>query len=242
MFSYSYVCKTGGRAHNQDSIAAFERDGSYCFAVCDGLGAYSGSGTASRICADTLRQEFGKEPLSPDGVVRLLQNAHNAINEVKRVTPEMESACTTFAGVFADGEKTVVAHIGDSRVYRFSQGKLASCTSDHSLAQRDVERGKIERKDLGRHKDQNKLTRVLGGKYFIRPDLDVLPAPRKGDVYIICSDGFWEYVSEEFMTEVVNSAQDADGMLRMLEDRLLEEAVPGHDNYSAVIAVAQREE
>lgn len=242
MFSYSFVCKTGGRPHNQDSIAAFMREGCYCFAVCDGLGAYSGSGTASRICADTLRQELGNEPLSPDTVVRLLQSAHNAITEVKRFAEDMESACTTFAGVFADGEQTIIAHIGDSRVYRFSDGKLVSCTSDHSLAQIDVERGKIDRKDLGKHKDQNKLTRVLGGKFFIRPDLDILPAPRKGDVFIICSDGFWEYVSEEFMEQTLSCEQNADGILRTLENRLLEEAVPGHDNYSAVIAVAETED
>ena len=241
MFSYSFVCKTGGRPHNQDSIAAFERDGRYCFAVCDGLGAYSGSGTASRICVDTVKSIFGKEPISEEETVRMLRIAHDAVCEEKLRDLTLGSACTTFAGVFADAEKSVVAHIGDSRVYRFSEGQLVFCTADHSLAQRDVERGKIEREDLGRHKDQNKLTRVLGGKYFVRPDIHLLPAPRLGDVYVICSDGFWEYVPERFMTETVNDVKNAAEILKVLESRLLEEAVPGHDNYSAIVAIAEKE-
>ena len=241
MFSYSFVCKTGGRPHNQDSIAALERGGCYCFAVCDGLGAYSGSGTASRLCVDTVKARLGDEPLSEEGVIRMLRNAHDSICEIKSRDASMEAACTTFAGIFADGEKTVIAHIGDSRVYRFADGVLVSCTADHSVAQRDVERGKIERKDLGKHKDQNKLTRVLGGKYFVRPDIHLLPAPHFGDVYVICSDGFWEYVPETLMTETVRNERDAARKLEILEKRLLEEAVPGHDNYSAIVAIAEKE-
>ena len=140
--------------------------------------------------------------------------------------------------VATDYNTTVISHIGDTRVYLFTGGKLHFQTRDHSLSQISVELGKIPLRDIRSDKDQNKLTRVLGSDYYIPPDCDIYNTPLKpGDAFIICTDGFWEYVYEEEMEEDLASSATPEEALAKMEQRLLARVTKFNDNYSAIVAV-----
>lgn len=237
------LCKQGGREYNQDYVAMTHEGTTACFTVCDGLGSYYGSEIASRLCATGLIEAYEQvkaaEPdrlYLPETSQRLVAAAHNYVVGFKEQNPLLKSSCTTVAAVVTDCKKTVISHIGDTRVYFFYGGKLAKVTHDHSLAQVAADLGQISQRDVRVHKDQNKLTRVLGSDYFIAPDCDVCEAPlNAGDGFILCTDGFWEYVFDEEM-EADFVAFPPDVALGRMEARLLSRVNNYNDNYSAIVA------
>lgn len=234
------ICKRGGREVNQDSVEFSTRGGRLCLVACDGLGAYDGSEDASRIGAHALVSNFElcDDPLGAKPLGDLFKSAHDAIVKSKRDGETDLSSCTTAACLFADEYNAVVGHIGDTRVYLMEKGAPVHRTIDHSVAQMAVERGEIDESDLRFHKDQNKLTRVLGGKYFILPDFFETGRPlSKGDAVLLCTDGWWEYVDVEEVCNDIKSSKTAAEALRKSEKRLLSRAEEDHDNYSAVLAI-----
>lgn len=233
------LCKIGDRSVNQDSVETLLDGNRMCLTVCDGLGAYAGSGKASDLCSAYITRAFAKDrgALTADGVSAYFRGAHDRIMTAKAEDSSLGSSCTTAACLFADDTDTVIAHIGDSRVYTLSFGQVTMRTADHSVAQLAVERGKIDAKEIRFHKHQNKLTRVVGGKFFILPDVFALGRPpRAGDAFLLCTDGFWEYVLESDMAEDVREAANPREALERMERRLLAVAPEGNDNYSAILA------
>ncbi|MCX4312653.1 MAG: serine/threonine-protein phosphatase [Clostridia bacterium] len=241
----SSICKQGGREYNQDYLdLTVDKDGA-CLVVCDGLGSYYGSEVASRICSTKIIEQFrevkqldASRAVKPEYCQSYIQSAHNYVVDEKERNPKIRSSCTTVACVATDYNTTVISHIGDTRVYLFTGGKLHFQTRDHSLSQISVELGKIPLRDIRSDKDQNKLTRVLGSDYYIPPDCDIYNTPLKpGDAFIICTDGFWEYVYEEEMEEDLASSATPEEALAKMEQRLLARVTKFNDNYSAIVAV-----
>jgi serine/threonine protein phosphatase PrpC len=243
--STAKMCKIGGRDYNQDFIADSVNDKSACFVVCDGLGSYAGSEDASRLCATKIIDQFEtvREIDHAKSVKRIyleafIENAHNFVVSHKDRNPGISQSCTTVATAITDGNGALFAHIGDSRIYFFKNSKLVYQSKDHSLSQVAVELGQIKLRDIRTHKDQNKLTRVLGSDYFAAPDVDGFSAPLdKGDAFVLCTDGFWEYVYEEEMEEDLSSSATAQEALDKMEQRLLSRIPKFNDNYSVILAI-----
>lgn len=245
----SSICKQGGREYNQDYLdQKVESDGA-CLVVCDGLGSYYGSEVASRICATKIIDAYAQvksvdkgRVVKPEYSQSFIQSAHNCVVDEKERNPKIRSSCTTVACVITDFDSTVISHIGDTRVYFFKNNKLHFQTKDHSLSQISVELGKIPLRDIRNDKDQNKLTRVLGSDYYIPPDCDIYNAPLvPGDSFILCTDGFWEYIYEEEMeADLASSATPEEAVLKM-EQRLLARVTKFNDNYSAIVAMIKED-
>lgn len=238
------ICKQGGREYNQDFVAGTALDNEACLVVCDGLGSYIGSEVASRLCATKVIDAFEKthaeqneKAFLPESVQSYIRQAHEYVAEYKEKVPEIRSSCTTVACFVTDCNTSVLSHIGDTRIYLFRKGKLAYQTKDHSLSQVAVDMGQISLRDIRTHKDQNKLTRVLGNDYYIEPDCEIDRNPMSpGDAVLLCTDGFWEYVYEEEMEhDIASSPSPAEALARM-EQRLLSRVNRFNDNYSAIVA------
>ena len=246
----SALCKQGGRQYNQDFVASFAEGSEACLVVCDGLGSYVGSEVASRLCATKIVENFleiraldRKRAFLPEFVQSYVKTAHNYVTDYKEANPMLKSSCTTVACLTTDGTHTVMSHIGDTRIYMFRGGKLAFQTKDHSLSQMAVDMGQIALRDIRSHKDQNKLTRVLGSDYYIAPDCDIDSRPlHKGDAFILCTDGFWEYVYEEEMEAALTSSRNPNEVLRKLESLLLSRVDNFNDNYSAIVMMVYEKE
>ena len=243
----SSLCKQGGREYNQDYLDLTVEDDGACLVVCDGLGSYYGSEVASRICATKIIEEYREvksldreRAVKPEFCQSYIQSAHNHVVDEKEKNPKIRSSCTTVACVTTDYKTTVISHIGDTRIYLFVKNKLHFQTRDHSLSQISVEMGQIPARDIRSDKDQNKLTRVLGSDYYIPPDCDIYNTPlQPGDAFILCTDGFWEYVYEEEMEEDLASSATPEEALAKMEQRLLARVSKFNDNYSAIIAMVK---
>jgi len=238
------MCKIGGRDYNQDYVAFSENNAAACFVVCDGLGSYVGSEDASRICAMKIVDDFEHmRELDPVRTAKrpyceaYIESAHSHVVSYKERNPKIASSCTTVACVVTNGENTTMAHIGDTRIYYFRNNKLLYQSKDHSLSQLAVEMGQIKLRDIRTHKDQNKLTRVLGSDYYTAPDIQELEKPiAPNDAFILCTDGFWEYVYEDEMEKDLASSATPEEALEKMEKRLLARITRHNDNYSVIVA------
>lgn len=232
----------GGRSYNQDSIT-YEQSGIYSIAVvADGLGAYDGSEIASDIATGTILNWFrhslkkGEDVLSPATLTKAVKSAHNAIKKIKGIDGVILEGCTTIAVAVTDTKRSIAATLGDTRIYLFKNGRLYFQSKDHSLAQLAADRGDIQTKEIRIHPDQNKLTKVLGSDGFYPPDIRIFSEPlHKGDAFLLCSDGFWEYVYEWEMEDEINRSDSAKHIITTLEKKIPERASEYNDNYSAVM-------
>ena len=238
------ICNIGGRTCNQDYVKSSVNGNRACLVVCDGLGSYEYSDIASRICAESIINEYNRQADVDDSAYNYksmkewFKIAHENIVSQKKIDPEIGLSCTTATCVTTNCNQTTLAHIGDTRIYFFRNNKLSFQSVDHSLAQEAVERGKIINADIRKHKDQNKLTRVVGGEYYIVPDLHIIDTPLcVGDAFLLCTDGFWEYVTERNMEKALKSCKNPQDALSMMEKKLLKKVQANNDNYSAILAI-----
>ncbi|MCL2861416.1 MAG: protein phosphatase 2C domain-containing protein [Firmicutes bacterium] len=238
------ITRIGGRDYNQDYVLSTMMDEKgACFVCCDGLGSYVGSEVASRMCAEKVISDFEKiATLDSDRAIKkeffesYIRESHENILSFKSQNPRISSSCTTIACVATNAKNSIIGHIGDSRVYFFKKNKLQHQTLDHSLSQVAVEQGQISLRDIRTHKDQNKLTRVLGSDYYIPPDFHEIKEPLEvGDAFILCTDGFWEYVYEDEMEHDLEISKLPSEALDRMELRLLSRVQRYNDNYSAIV-------
>jgi protein phosphatase len=243
MQDISILSEIGGREYNQDCIMISQKNGKYCIAVADGLGSYNGSEIASRVAVQYLIDWFNENCDSDDLFVKssissALLHAHNKILERKERDFSIASSCTTIAFVVSDNTTSVMAHIGDTRIYEIKNGKILYRSKDHSLAQIAVERGEITTDEISTHKDQNKLLRVLGSDYFIDADISTDFFPLScGDGFVVCTDGLWEYVAEKEFEELFQTNNTSSAKLNKLKELHDARADEYCDNFSVAVFV-----
>lgn len=126
------------------------------------------------------------------------------------------------------------AHVGDTRLYHFASGRIIFQTRDHSVPQTMVDAGDIRYDDIRHHEDRNRLTRSLGSDGKVRTTiLDQPVAIAGGDAFLLCTDGFWEFVTETEMEATSAKSATPKRWLAGMEVILLRKAPASHDNYTA---------
>jgi len=150
---------------------------------------------------------------------------------------QKEDAChgmgtTIVASLFLD-DKVLIGHVGDSRVYRFRDGKLVQLTEDHSLLNDYIKMKKLSSDDAGKFPHKNVIVRALGMKESVQVDLIADPL-KPGDVYLMCSDGLSGMVDDTGLASVLGDENDLDAAC----ERLIHAANRngGVDNITCVLA------
>ncbi len=230
------VCDAGGRRVNEDKILAVEASGSLgCFAVADGLGGHSGGDLAAEIVLGEIERGFRASPET--GVARLkslIESAHGVLTEKAEADAAHKRMRTTLAVLVTDGKKAVWAHIGDSRIYRFKDGKMESVTADHSVAYLAYKNDEISYDEIRRSPDQNRLLRSLGAETEPRAEFGEAEI-ESGDAFLLCSDGFWELIDENEMEKTLKKSKTASRWIAKMVRQLKKNAPDGeYDNYSAI--------
>jgi protein phosphatase len=202
------------------------------FAVADGMGGHGAGDLASRLAIDTLSEAGRLRPLSVEDVLDALNGANRTI-----VTYEgARGMGTTVTGLAlletAEGDHLMVFNVGDSRVYRLSEGELEQVTVDHSEVQELVNAGVITRDQARIHPRRNIVTRALGTTPPSRVDYWLLQASA-GDRYLVCSDGLYSEVSDEAIESLLANG----GGPQATADALVAtaEANGGHDNITVIV-------
>jgi serine/threonine protein phosphatase PrpC len=221
------------RSNNQDSGYA----GRHLFIVADGMGGHAGGDVASAIATKRLAEADTDYPVAEDAE-QALRSAMIAANSLLAETvfehSELTGMGTTVSGILRVGDQVALAHIGDSRIYRFRDGELEQVTADHTFVQRLVDSGRITAEEAAVHPRRSVLMRVLGD-VDAAPEIDTkILDTQPGDRWLLCSDGLSSYVSEERLTAIlggVRSPQDA-------ADRMVKESLDhgAPDNVTVVIA------
>jgi protein phosphatase len=221
------------RKTNQDSGYA----GYNFFFVADGMGGHAGGDIASAIIAQGVARadkDYEDTDQAASSVTEALLEANQKLASTVAEHPELKGMGTTFSGVVFTGDLVTVTHIGDSRVYMVSEGKVSQVTRDHTFVQRLVDTGRITAEEALTHPRRSVLMRVLGD-VEIAPEIDTetfKAAP--GDRWMLCSDGLCGVVPDEIINGILlNKSVDAEEATALLIYEAIEHGAP--DNITVVV-------
>ncbi len=235
------------REQNEDSIGEELELGTVVLA--DGMGGYQGGEVASAIAVNTVlnylhehlneihpgtldkKTGYRKESLLARAAIA---EANRTIVRASESQPQYRGMGTTIVlGIFYDNRITV-AHVGDSRMYRYRDGQLELLTLDHTLLQELVSRGFYTEQEANESLNKNLVTRALGIDHEVVVDIHE-GVTKTGDIYLLCSDGLHDMVTDEQIAEVIGAHR---ANLQAIADQLVKLANEqgGRDNISVVLA------
>jgi serine/threonine protein phosphatase PrpC len=226
----------GGRAYNEDYCGSVTLDEHLnCWVVADGLGGHGGGDVASKLAVDAILNTLAVQPELGIAALNLQFNAAQlAILEGQKQSLSLGHMQTTAVILVTHHDLALWGHVGDTRLYYFHNGVIQQQTSDHSVPQMLVKAGEINLAEIRFHEDRNRLIRSIGGEEIVKPAIEKTPiALHPGDAFLLCTDGFWEYVFEAEMEDDLKQAATTEQWLHLMEQRLLARAPKGNDNYSA---------
>jgi serine/threonine protein phosphatase PrpC len=227
----------GGRDTNEDYCGSVElEDDLKCWTVADGLGGHGGGDVAAQLAVEAIVNTLAENPLLATETLNLQFNkAQEAVTEGQKNSLKLVNMHTTAVVLIIHHELALWGHIGDTRLYYFHEGRLQKQTSDHSVPQLLANAGEIDASEIRFHEDRNRLLRSIGSKEAFKPHLEQSPITlHSGDAFLLCTDGFWEYVFEPEMVEDLQQASSVAAWLKAMEQRLLARAPERSDNYSAI--------
>lgn len=229
--AFSYTNR-GGQDHNEDSIRCRTDGRRGVFVVADGLGGHQCGEVASALAADALFDGCmeGRE-WTCEGMESLLRAANDRLLD-QQALPGQADMRTTAALLLLEENRALWAHVGDSRVYRFCGGALSSVTRDHSVTYQKYLGGEISRLEICHDEDRSSLLRVLG-REGCRPESGG-SGLEPGDAFLLCSDGFWEYVYDEEMEIDLHKAATPEHWAQLMLLRHIRRVPPGNDNFSVI--------
>ncbi|OUO90617.1 protein phosphatase [Gordonibacter sp. An230] len=216
------------RDHNEDSLVVAPP----LFVVADGMGGHAAGEVASEIAVDVIA---ALAPEHPDGEVlaHAVQEANRAVIRAAREGRGREGMGTTVTAAMLEGERLVIAQVGDSRAYLLHQGKLQQLTRDHSLMADMIEAGQLTPEEARTHPQRSVITRALGSDLRLQPDIYEINV-EAGDRLLICSDGLSGMVSDEEIEHTLRRVQDP----QRCASQLVNEAIAngGHDNVTVIVS------
>ena len=219
------------RASNQDSIL----DEVTAFAVCDGMGGHAGGEVASAAAVAALRSSLSSTTTA-EGLRAAVLLANEAVLAAGEGKPELVGMGTTCVAAVlvgtSDGDRLVLANVGDSRGYLFRGGELSQVTEDHSMVAQLIREGVISQAEAATHPQRHVITRVLGMEGTVEVDLFELRL-LEGDRVLLCSDGLINELDAEEVTRVLSTQADPEAAAEDLIRRA--NANGGADNISVVL-------
>lgn len=227
---YSAYTNVGGRNNNEDYFEAAEANGCYLFVLCDGLGGLDAGEIASETAASEIKDQFLFDPKGFE-----LKQAVLAANErilMKQRESGKNMKTTVTAVYIADGE-IYCSHIGDSRIYMFDESGICYQSVDHSASQMAVFAGEITPEGIRTHPDRNVLTNALGAYSELNAEVKSFPAD-KAEAVLMCSDGFWEYVYEDEMADLLKKSNDPAEWIASMRAMMGQRIGKKNDNNTAV--------
>lgn len=230
------------RINNQDAIGVMVTDDKQVWAtrghllmVADGMGAHAAGELASKLAVDNVLHTYFKlRDLYPPAALRqAIREANTTIHTKGQSSVGFQGMGTTCSCLVLLPQGALVAHIGDSRVYRLRGTTFEQLTFDHSLVWEMAAAGQMAEKDVPAYIPKNVITRSLGPHPNVNIDLEGPFSAVVGDVFLLCSDGLSGQVNDEEMGAIL-SCMPPDEAAQTLVD--LANLRGGPDNISIVIA------
>ncbi len=233
LFTYS---DKGARPLNEDSYGVENSENRCITVLCDGLGGHDCGEIASQIAVKNIIEGISRiDELQTDAIYKVLKIVNDGLVQQQLIKPEQNGMRTTAVGCIIDNKELTYFNSGDSRFYFFSNGTLSTMSKDHSVSQMSVELGEMSFDDIRFDADRNKLLKVLGENTTNTVGTVYKSVPyKRGDAFLLCSDGFWEYVLEEEMEIDLSKSETAKEWIEFMLVRLLLKFSNKNDNFTVV--------
>lgn len=228
-YGYSDI---GSRQKNEDNGGIYIYGKNLVAIVADGLGG-QGKGDAASLAALTELSRCGSLGELPDKT--MLESYFQRANEVIIKKQQNQFQMKTTAVYLCIHDNCAIwAHIGDSRFYHFYRGELCHFTLDHSMSQLAVTLGEISRSEIPGHSERSCLLRALGCEE-IKPEIHETITLQPGKhAFLLCTDGFWEYLHENELSEGLAQTKTAQEWIAFLCSRIEERHGEEYDNNTAM--------
>lgn len=226
------------REKNQDSYLAVENSyGDFLAIVADGIGG----GKAGEVASGASIKYFN-EIFKDSGPFENIEEAINFLNyHIEKVNRHVFDLSlsnsdyygmgTTITGILITKDGSISLNVGDSRVYGFIDNKIIKLTSDHTLVNQMLEKGKITYEESLNHPKRHYLVKAIGIFENMTGDVHKV---KDMDYYLVCSDGLHGYVSDDEIKEIVlNNSKTVEEKTIELKDIALLKG--GYDNITVVL-------
>ncbi|MCA3154667.1 MAG: Stp1/IreP family PP2C-type Ser/Thr phosphatase [Burkholderiales bacterium] len=232
------------RAHNEDSVAVSAQYG--LAVLADGMGGYNAGEVAALMATASLRHQIEAALTENPHIFEAeavelwhqwlqshIQHVNLDIYEAGLSNEEFSGMGTTLVMALFYGQRLLVAHIGDSRLYRLRHGNFLQITRDHSLLQAEIDVGLITPEEARHALHKNLVTRAVGVTPFVSADMQELDT-QAGDTYLLCSDGLTDMVEDEIIAAILENQKysleaKASLLINSANDR------GGRDNISVIL-------
>jgi len=234
------------RSDNQDAIGWIDltppeaTEEAHLVLLADGAGGHAGGAAASRRAVAWLLTEARRAtPADGAALVAMVREAHRQVVALAREMGAAGNMGTTVVACLIRGHEALVAHVGDSRLYRIHHEVCGQVTHDHSFVWELLRRGAIAQEEILRHPQRGVITRCLGFGPEAEPELAPPILLEAGDRLILCCDGLIEVVSDADIGAIARDA-DPEGAAAALVKLANERGT--RDNVSVVVVAAETTE
>ena len=238
--NYAVVKDTriGARRINQDRMGVWSTSACLLMAVADGLGGHLHGELAAHLAIQLLGASFEREArprIADPGafLARAIGAGHVAILREAELRRFSDTPRTVLVACIVQDGHAYWMHIGDSRLYIIRHGRIVHRTRDHTVVQQLLDAGRIREEAITSHPERNRLLQCLGGYQTPRPDPLSSERLEKNDIVLLCSDGFWNPLTQRQMLHALMSRDLSVAipeLVALAEDR----AGPHCDNISVV--------
>ena len=236
------------RNHNEDNFALMTKFGLYL--VADGMGGHASGEVASKMSIEAMGDFLAETSDDPERTWPYKMDRSKGYEENRLITGvklanlriyqtsqrdgKKRGMGTTFVCLYAADEGVYIAHVGDSRCYRFRKGRLEAMTEDHSLLNDYIKMKRLTAEEIENFPHKNVIVRALGMKDTVKVDTR-FEVPEIGDTYLLCSDGLAGPVSDAQIEEILN---ESTGDIKETASKLIERANAngGPDNITVILA------
>jgi serine/threonine protein phosphatase PrpC len=226
------------RKSNEDfyGLSLNNREGACNFVVCDGMGGAAAGEVASRMAVEAMLQAMSQGPLTRETFQHAVDEANHSVHHSAEQDPARAGMGTTLVAMATRGDHAWVAHVGDSRCYRFRDSRLERLTHDHSLVDEQVRLGQLTQAQAETSPMRNVITRAVGTQDEV--DADVIEfVVAADDLYLLASDGLMREVDDASIAGILGDASNLEETCAQLI-RTANEA-GGRDNITCVLVRAR---
>lgn len=249
-FAFFGTSDTGRhRKHNEDSYLCNPQE--KLFLIADGIGGQAAGETASSLAIRNVEEfvvrsrveditwpiPYRKEfTLEQNNLLAGTTLANRKVRELANQNPLMKGMGTTLVGVVIKGNQLAVLNIGDSRLYRIRAKEIEQITQDHTIAGEQEKMGLLTKEEASHHPQKHILTSALGieAAENLRMDLSLVDIEKK-DLYLMCSDGLSDMLSDKEILAAINSSKKKS--LEKMSLSLMQQAnrAGGRDNITIIL-------
>lgn len=239
----AYQLDIGAREEQQDSCGIIKNKYSTFLILGDGMGGHKGGAIASQTLLREAKKAYMNEKSSIQNVKAFFDSIIKAtVSSLQHYIEEHPDTDpqTTCVLALIQNDKVYSGHIGDSRLYIIDDNSYTYRTKDHSVVQMLVGLGEISEEEMATHPDQNRLLKSLNTKKDIDVTFKEIDLPTETpNAVLICSDGFWEYVSVDDMRENIFHYPLSEGIGKMI-NIAKEKGGSGGDNISVAVCLNEK--